>query len=54
MTFFVFSDFYFLVFGAFVGASFGPEISGPLWGALGSFVFGKLIQFTPGPLNYRP
>jgi hypothetical protein len=46
---FVLSDWVFIVSGAFVGALFGPEFSGPLWGSLILFSFGKVIQVGPGP-----
>lgn len=52
MSFFVFSDFFYVIFGAFIGAFFGPELNGPLWGGLISFVFGKLIQLGPRTLNH--
>ena len=43
------TDGFYVLFGAGFGAAAGPEMSGPLWGALGLFVFGRIIRIGPGP-----
>ena len=43
------TDYFFVVLGAFSGALAGPEFSGPLWGSLILFLFGKIIHLGPGP-----